>query len=221
MTIVWKLVAMCITDHYLLLLWSRHVILSTQFTLYKGSFAVDLLRVLHDHIHYCMSTASPVVIVVDDIHHAYGSVVHKSLEDILTAAGFASPMAFLLVTTAVTTYIRMAGSEGVAEAVARLVAGPAHGSPASAISFCVVNEIRAAVALANFSQPKSPGGGLAASGKWMTLLGVWGLWMTSLFSYTICSELVRCPTFSPLVPTSPGSSQHAPSMMCSWSNMSP
>ena len=68
MTTGWKKVAMSISNHYLPLLCTHHVMPSTECGLHNGPSAIDHLRVLPDHINYCCS----VVIVVDDIRHAYG-----------------------------------------------------------------------------------------------------------------------------------------------------
>ena len=49
---------------------------------------------LHGHIPYPPLRGSAVIIVVDDIPHAHGSVVHLSLEGMLTAACFGVPLPF-------------------------------------------------------------------------------------------------------------------------------
>ena len=58
---------------------------------------------------------------------------------ILLAAGFASPIAFVLVQAAITACIQMGGTKGVADTVAHLLAKLAQGCPASALVFCIVH----------------------------------------------------------------------------------
>ena len=73
---------MTITDHYLPLLCQRGVIPQTQFARAFKSSTVDLLRVPNDHIWFRWQSSKLAIIVVDDIRHAYGLVVHQTLQAI-------------------------------------------------------------------------------------------------------------------------------------------
>ena len=96
--------------------------------------------------------------VVDDIRHAYGSVVHTTLACLLCLAGFPGSVIQLIVLATTAATIHMGGPEGVRETVARLLAGVAQGCPASAMVFCVVAEVRAFIALAQIPPCQGPRG---------------------------------------------------------------
>ena len=117
---------------------------------------VDLLRVLHDYVWFRFFRRKRVRLVVDDVRHAYGSVVHTALRCLLRLAGFPVIDLLLLATTEAT--VHMGGAGGVSEAPARLLAGVAQRCPASAMVFCVVAEVRAFFALLRAPPCWGPGG---------------------------------------------------------------
>ena len=96
--------------------------------------------------------------VVDDFWHAYGSIVHDTLRCLLRLAGFPEVVVDLLLLATTEATLHMGGSGGVAEALARLLAGVAQGCPAPAMVFCVVAEVGTFLALLRVSACGGPGG---------------------------------------------------------------
>ena len=147
-TTMWKLIGAHIASQYVPLLSATGVIPCTQLALHASSSVVNLLRVLHDYVWFKFFRRQRVCLVVDDVRHAYGSVVHATLAFLLRLAGFPNPVMQLLLLATTDGTIHMGGSGGVREAVARLLAGVAQGCLASAMVFCVVAEVWAFIALA-------------------------------------------------------------------------
>ena len=147
-TTMWKLVGAHIAHQYVPLLAWAGVLPCAQFTLHASSSVADLLRVLHDYIWFRFFLRRRVCLVVDDVRHAYGSVVHDTLRWLLKLAGFADVVVELLLLATTEATVQMGGSSGVTKALPRLVAGVAQGCPASAMVFCVVAEVRAFLARA-------------------------------------------------------------------------
>ena len=81
------------------------------------------------------------------MRHTYGSVKHDTLRWLLRLASFPKEVLELLLLATTEATVHMGGSGGVAETLARLLAGVAQGCPASAMVFCVVAEVRAFLAL--------------------------------------------------------------------------
>ena len=146
-TTMWKLVVAHIASQYVPLLAQAGVLPCTQFALHASSSVVDLLRVLHDYVWFRFLRWKRVCLVVDNVRHAYGSVVHDTLRCLLRLAGFPEVVIDLLQLATTEATVHMGGSGGVTEALARLLAGVAQGCPASAMVFCVVAEVRAFLAL--------------------------------------------------------------------------
>ena len=96
--------------------------------------------------------------MVDDVRHAYLSVVHDTLRCLLRLAGVLQVVMDLLLLATTKAIVHMGGSGGVTEALARLLAGVAQGCPASAMVFCVVAEVRAFLALLRVPPCWGPGG---------------------------------------------------------------
>ena len=142
-TTMWKLVGAPIASQYVLLLARARVLPCIQFVLHASSSVVDLLRVLHDCVWFRFSHRKCVCLVVGDVRHAYGSVVHTALRCLLRLTRFPAAVINLLLLATTEATVHMGGSGGVIEALARLLAGVAQGCPTSAMVFCVVAEVRA------------------------------------------------------------------------------
>ena len=102
---------------------------------------------LHDYIWFRFLRRQHVCLLVDDVRHVYGSVVHDTLRWLWRLAGFPDAVVELLLLATTEATVHMGGSGGVPEALARLLVGVAQGCPASAMVFCVVAEVRAFLAL--------------------------------------------------------------------------
>ena len=76
-----------------------------------------------------------VCLVVDDVRHVYGSVVHDTSQCLSLLADFPTAVVDMLLLAATEATVHLGGSGGVSEAVARLFAGQEHGCPACAIVF--------------------------------------------------------------------------------------
>ena len=96
--------------------------------------------------------------VLDDVRHAYGSVVHDTLRCLLRLAGFPMAVVDMLLLATTEAPAQMGGSGGVTEALARLLAGVAQGCLASAMVFCGVAEVRAFLPLLWIPPCWGPGG---------------------------------------------------------------
>ena len=102
---------------------------------------------LHDYIWFSFVRRRCVCLVVDDVRHAYGSVVHDTLQCLIRLAGFPTAVVDVLLLATTEAIVHMGGSRGVSEALARLLARVAQGCLACAMVFCVVAEVRAFLAL--------------------------------------------------------------------------
>ena len=171
-TTIWKLVGAHIADQYVLLLARARVFPCTQFALQASSCVADLFRVLHDNIWFSFFCRRCVCMVVDDVRHAYGSVVHDALQCMLRLAGFPTAAIEMLLVATTEANVHMGGFGVVSEALARLLAGVAQGCLASAMVFCVVAEVRAFLALLRVLPCWGPGGRLNGWGIWTTPHGV-------------------------------------------------
>ena len=153
-----KLVGAHIASQYVPLLARAGVLPCTHFALHASSSVVDLLRVLHAYIWFCFLRRKRVCLVVDDVRHVYGSVVHDTLRCLLRLAGFLEVVIDLLLLATTEATVHMGGSGGVTEALARLLAGVAQGCPASVVVLCVVAEVRPFLALLRVPPCWGPGG---------------------------------------------------------------
>ena len=97
-------------------------------------------------------------LVVDNVRHVYGSVVHDTVRWLLRLAGFLDAVVELLLLATTKATVHMGGSGGVTEALACLLAGVAQGCPTSTMVFCVVAEVRAFLALLRVPPCWGPGG---------------------------------------------------------------
>ena len=139
---MWKLVGAHIAHQYVPLVARAGALPCTQFALHASSSVADLLRVVHDYMWFHFFRRL-VCLVVDNVRHTYGSVVHDTLRWLLRLAGFPEEIVELLLLATTEATVHMGGSAGVAEALARLLAGVAQGCPASAMVLCVLAEVRA------------------------------------------------------------------------------
>ena len=154
-TTMYKLVGAHIASRDVPLSARAGVLSCTQFALRASSSVVDLLRVLHDYFWFCFFRSKRLV--VDDVRHAYGSVVHDTLQCLLRLGGFPELVINLLLLASTEATVRMGVSGGVTEALARLLADVAQGCP-SATVFCVVAEVRTFLALLRVPPCWGPGG---------------------------------------------------------------
>ena len=93
--------------------------------------------------------------MVDDVPRAYGSVVHNTLRRLSRLAGFLEVVVDLLLLATTEATVHMAGSTGIAEAPARLLAGVAQGC---LMDFCSIAEVRAFLAILRVPPCWGPGG---------------------------------------------------------------
>ena len=134
-TTMWKLVGAHMAHQYVPLLARATVLPCTQFALHASSSVANLLRVLHDYVWFRFFRRKRLCLVVDDVRHAYGSIVHDTLRCLLRLAGFPGVVVDLLLLATTEATVHMRGSGGITEALARLLAGVAQGCPASAQCF--------------------------------------------------------------------------------------
>ena len=97
----------------------------TQFVLHASSSVADLLRVLHNYIWFSFFRRRCVCLVIDDVRHAYGSLVHDTLHCLLRLAGFPTAVVDMILLATSEAPVHMGGSGGVSEALTRLLAGVA------------------------------------------------------------------------------------------------
>ena len=57
---------------------------------------MDLLRVLHDYGEHRWAERLAVILLLDDVRHAFGSVPHKTLQTLLMAPGVDAPLVALI-----------------------------------------------------------------------------------------------------------------------------
>ena len=87
-TTMWKLVGVHIASQYVPLLARAWILPCTQLALHASSTIVDLLHVPHDYVSFRLLRRKRVCLVVDDIRHAYGCVVHDTLRCFFTNGRF-------------------------------------------------------------------------------------------------------------------------------------
>ena len=78
-TTMWKLIGAHIADQYVPLLARAGVLPCTQLALHASSSVADLLRVLHNYIWFSLFRRCHVCMIVDNVRHVYGQVVHDTL----------------------------------------------------------------------------------------------------------------------------------------------
>ena len=125
-----KLVGAHIASQYVPLLARAGVQPCTQFALHASSSVAHLLRVLHDYVWFRFLRQKRVCLVVDNVRHAHGSIGHDTLRCLLRLAGLPEVVIDLLLLAATEATFHMGGSGGVAEALARVLAGVAQRCPA-------------------------------------------------------------------------------------------
>ena len=155
---LWKIFSASIKKHVTHLLCQSQVIPVTQFALWGKSSANDVLRVIHDHVNDRWYRNLTVFLVLDDIRHAFGSVQHPTLEQILRLAGFHERWITIIMGAATKSKIFMGGKKGVKLAITTFRAGIAQGCPVSALIFCLLLELRIAIITHQVPVPISPGG---------------------------------------------------------------
>ena len=73
---MWKMLSGCVNNHLAPFLCAAEIIPTTKFALLGGSSTVDLLRVLHDYTESRWAQNLAVILLMDDVRHALGSVPH-------------------------------------------------------------------------------------------------------------------------------------------------
>ena len=112
-TTMLKLVGVHIPLQYVPLLARPGVLPCTQFALHASSSVADLLSVLHEYIWFCFFRRQRVCLVVDDVGHAYGSVVRDTRRWLWRLAGFPDAIVELLLLATTEATIHMGSSKGV------------------------------------------------------------------------------------------------------------
>ena len=87
-TTMWKLVGAHVAHEYVSVLARAGLRPCTQLASHASSSVAVLLRVLHDYLCSRFFRRRCVCLVVDDVRHAYGSVVHDASRCVLRLAGF-------------------------------------------------------------------------------------------------------------------------------------
>ena len=128
--------------------------------LHGGASAIDTLPVIHDHIFDRWFADLLVCMVFDDVRHAFGSVQHDILAAILCLLNFPSHLIDILMNAATGATLHMGGKNGIIEALAKFRAGIAQGCPMSALSFCILLELRIRMVLHDIPKPRSKCGDL-------------------------------------------------------------
>ena len=86
---------------------------------------------------------------MDNVFHAFGSLAHATIKGTLLAAGCSPSSLDLLIFAIRAMLLHMGGYQGIEEALARYEAGLGQGDPISALLYCLLGEVRAALALAS------------------------------------------------------------------------
>ena len=104
---MWKLIGAHIADQCVPLVARAGVLPFTHFASHASSSVADLLRVLHNYIWFNFFRRRRVCLVVDDVRHAYGSVVYDRLQCLVRLVGFPTVVVemLFLATTEATVHI--------------------------------------------------------------------------------------------------------------------
>ena len=105
----------------------------------------DPLRIVCDWVQYRWQRNLWVYLLLDDVMHAFGSVVHETLRSILLAVGVHPIHVHLIIFAAVHLRLFMGGFHGLHAFSALYEAGVGQGDLVSALLFCLVNAIRVAM----------------------------------------------------------------------------
>ena len=135
-----------------------------QFAVWAHTCVADVLRVVHDWFLFCWSRGQQGWLVLDNVIHAFGSLAHATIQSTLLAAGCSAPSVDLLVFAIRSMLLHMGGFQGVEEALARYEAGLGQGDPISALLYCLLGELHAALALASTGLLATPAGPLRRLG---------------------------------------------------------
>ena len=73
---------------------------------------MDLLRVLHDYAEHRWAQRLAVILLLDDVRRAFGSVPHDTLRALLIAAGVDAPLVELILGATEKTKIFIGGARG-------------------------------------------------------------------------------------------------------------
>ena len=119
---------------------------------------MDLLRVLHDYTEHRWAQRPAVILLLDDIRHAFGSVPHETLRALFIAAGVDTPLVEFILGAAEKATKIMGGACGVLIAMTIFLAGVAQGCPLSAMVFCLEIQFWIAIVTANTPGADSPAG---------------------------------------------------------------
>ena len=122
-TTIWKAFSACLKQFFTPILCAAHVISPSQFALHGGASALDMLRVIHDHILDRWFADLLVCMVFDDVRHAFGSVQQNTVEAILRLFHFPPHLISILVNAATGATLHMGGKNGITEALAKFRAG--------------------------------------------------------------------------------------------------
>ena len=157
----WKILSGCVKDHLAPFLCAAEIIPTTQFALWGGSSTVDLLRVLHDYAESRWAHGLAVILLMDDVRHAFGSVPHDTLRALLISAGVDPDIVELILGAAEKANIFMGGDWGVLIAMTTFSAGITQGCPLPALVFCLAIQLRIAIVTALTPSSDSPAGPLS------------------------------------------------------------
>ena len=83
-TTLWKVFSSVLKRYVTRALCHSRVIPLLQFALYGGSSAVDVLRVVHDHVLDRWFHGLSALLMLDDVRHTFGFVQHETLQNLLT-----------------------------------------------------------------------------------------------------------------------------------------
>ena len=120
-----------------------------QFAMWAHTSVADVLQVVHDRFLLCWSRDQQAWLVLHEVIHAFGSRAHATVQNTLLAAGYSASQVDLLVFAIRSMLLHMGGYQGVEEALARYEAGLGQGDPISALLYCLLGELCAALALAS------------------------------------------------------------------------
>ena len=115
---------------------------------------------VHDWFLFGWSRGQQTWLFLDDGIHAFGSLAHATVRNTLLAAGCLALSVDLLVFNIRSMLLHMGGYQGVEEALARYGAGLGQGKPIFALLYCLLGELRAALASASTGLLATPAGPL-------------------------------------------------------------